>query len=327
MKQFCLWHCANTYFFVQAPEKAPQQEPEHDVKNTQKGKRIICSLLTICMQTQNWKKGRTLWTFFSPQIRVCWLKYVSIRSGTQEKSLLLRQINRMFAGKLNLTTYPGPLLKTGGKCLHCGILKIFWYVSNIVCMYFFLCQGFLKVAMRLGWCGHHLLSLSHLTPSRRPRRGRHPWSQTLLNQEPVEKWLTAWSLCWGELVTMNYCCMLCTRGMYFLNCCGVFTFHYTRTMLRYFFPPAFRIPKDDVNSMTAEELVAFPLVRWFTVSTLGVEDESNAKQKRFLYWMFFFYTFPLERVFPAVWVGSPVVVQFLPEQSWCQGQSCWREEQ
>uniref|UniRef100_A0A8C4HCR4 CW-type domain-containing protein n=1 Tax=Dicentrarchus labrax TaxID=13489 RepID=A0A8C4HCR4_DICLA len=32
-----------------------------------------------------------------------------------------------------------------------------------------------------------------------------------------------------------------------------------RTMLRYFFPPAFRIPKDDVNSMTAEELVAFPL--------------------------------------------------------------------
>uniref|UniRef100_A0A667YY36 MORC family CW-type zinc finger 2 n=1 Tax=Myripristis murdjan TaxID=586833 RepID=A0A667YY36_9TELE len=34
-----------------------------------------------------------------------------------------------------------------------------------------------------------------------------------------------------------------------------------RTMLRYFFPPDFRIPKDDVNSMTAEELVAFPLVR------------------------------------------------------------------
>uniref|UniRef100_A0A3P8NBJ6 CW-type domain-containing protein n=1 Tax=Astatotilapia calliptera TaxID=8154 RepID=A0A3P8NBJ6_ASTCA len=33
-----------------------------------------------------------------------------------------------------------------------------------------------------------------------------------------------------------------------------------RTMLRYFFPPAFRIPKDDVNSMTAEELVAFPLL-------------------------------------------------------------------
>lgn len=32
-------------------------------------------------------------------------------------------------------------------------------------------------------------------------------------------------------------------------------------MLRYFFPPAFRISKDDVNSMAAEELVAFPLVR------------------------------------------------------------------
>uniref|UniRef100_A0A672F498 CW-type domain-containing protein n=1 Tax=Salarias fasciatus TaxID=181472 RepID=A0A672F498_SALFA len=37
--------------------------------------------------------------------------------------------------------------------------------------------------------------------------------------------------------------------------------HFYRTMLRYFFPPAFRIPKDDVNSMTAEELVAFPLTR------------------------------------------------------------------
>lgn len=34
-----------------------------------------------------------------------------------------------------------------------------------------------------------------------------------------------------------------------------------RTMLRYFFPPAFRISKDDVNNMAAEELVAFPLVR------------------------------------------------------------------
>lgn len=46
-----------------------------------------------------------------------------------------------------------------------------------------------------------------------------------------------------------------------LTLCGVFTaVCVSRTMLRYFFPPAFRIPKDDVNSMTAEELVAFPLV-------------------------------------------------------------------
>lgn len=46
--------------------------------------------------------------------------------------------------------------------------------------------------------------------------------------------------------------------------CGVFTVPFAfRTMLRYFFPPAFRIPKDDVSSMTAEELVAFPLVRQF----------------------------------------------------------------
>lgn len=35
----------------------------------------------------------------------------------------------------------------------------------------------------------------------------------------------------------------------------------------------------------------------------------------------------LERVFPAVWMRPPVAVQLLPEPSWCQGQSCGREEQ
>lgn len=44
-------------------------------------------------------------------------------------------------------------------------------------------------------------------------------------------------------------------------------------MLRYFFPPAFRIPKDDVNSMTAEELVAFPLVREM------IDDSINHKKE------------------------------------------------
>uniref|UniRef100_A0A4W4GWV6 CW-type domain-containing protein n=1 Tax=Electrophorus electricus TaxID=8005 RepID=A0A4W4GWV6_ELEEL len=33
-----------------------------------------------------------------------------------------------------------------------------------------------------------------------------------------------------------------------------------RTLLRYFFPPDFRIPKDSLNTMSAEELVAFPIV-------------------------------------------------------------------
>ncbi|XP_028270777.1 ATPase MORC2 isoform X2 [Parambassis ranga] len=53
-----------------------------------------------------------------------------------------------------------------------------------------------------------------------------------------------------------------------------------RTMLRYFFPPAFRIPKDDVNSMTAEELVAFPLKEYFQQYELGLQSLCNSYQSR-----------------------------------------------
>ncbi|XP_037337728.2 ATPase MORC2 isoform X1 [Pungitius pungitius] len=53
-----------------------------------------------------------------------------------------------------------------------------------------------------------------------------------------------------------------------------------RTMLRYFFPPAFRIPKDDVNSMTAEELVAFPLKEYFQQYESGLQALCNSYQSR-----------------------------------------------
>uniref|UniRef100_A0A7N8YPU4 MORC family CW-type zinc finger 2 n=1 Tax=Mastacembelus armatus TaxID=205130 RepID=A0A7N8YPU4_9TELE len=53
-----------------------------------------------------------------------------------------------------------------------------------------------------------------------------------------------------------------------------------RTMLRYFFPPAFRIPKDDVNSMTAEELVSFPLKEYFQQYELGLQSLCNSYQSR-----------------------------------------------
>lgn len=53
-----------------------------------------------------------------------------------------------------------------------------------------------------------------------------------------------------------------------------------RTMLRYFFPPAFRIPKDDVNSMTAEELVAFPLKEYFHQYESGLQSLCNSYQSR-----------------------------------------------
>ncbi|XP_054630762.1 ATPase MORC2 isoform X1 [Dunckerocampus dactyliophorus] len=53
-----------------------------------------------------------------------------------------------------------------------------------------------------------------------------------------------------------------------------------RTMLRYFFPPAFRIPKDDVNGMTAEELVAFPLKEYFHQYESGLQSLCNSYQSR-----------------------------------------------
>ncbi|XP_043968751.1 ATPase MORC2 isoform X2 [Gambusia affinis] len=53
-----------------------------------------------------------------------------------------------------------------------------------------------------------------------------------------------------------------------------------RTMLRYFFPPAFRIPKDDVNSMTAEELMAFPLKEYFQQYESGLQSLCNSYQSR-----------------------------------------------
>ncbi|KAK1892754.1 ATPase MORC2 [Dissostichus eleginoides] len=52
-----------------------------------------------------------------------------------------------------------------------------------------------------------------------------------------------------------------------------------RTMLRYFFPPAFRIPKDDVNSMTAEDLVAFPLKDYFQQYESEKSNSNEVKLK------------------------------------------------
>uniref|UniRef100_H3DEP7 MORC family CW-type zinc finger 2 n=1 Tax=Tetraodon nigroviridis TaxID=99883 RepID=H3DEP7_TETNG len=53
-----------------------------------------------------------------------------------------------------------------------------------------------------------------------------------------------------------------------------------RTMLRYFFPPAFRISKDDVNSMAAEELVTFPLKEYFQQYECGLQSLCNSYQSR-----------------------------------------------
>ncbi|KAK5604148.1 hypothetical protein CRENBAI_022475 [Crenichthys baileyi] len=53
-----------------------------------------------------------------------------------------------------------------------------------------------------------------------------------------------------------------------------------RTMLRYFFPPAFRIPKEDVNNMTAEELMAFPLKEYFQQYESGLQSLCNSYQSR-----------------------------------------------
>ncbi|KAK6476566.1 ATPase MORC2A-like isoform X1 [Huso huso] len=53
-----------------------------------------------------------------------------------------------------------------------------------------------------------------------------------------------------------------------------------RTFLRYFFPPNFQIPKEDVNSMSAEELVAFPMKEYFQQYEVGLQSLCNSYQTR-----------------------------------------------
>ncbi|KAG1957617.1 ATPase MORC2 [Pimephales promelas] len=53
-----------------------------------------------------------------------------------------------------------------------------------------------------------------------------------------------------------------------------------RTFIRYFFPPDFRIPKDSVNTMSAEDLVAFPIKEYFQQYEAGLQSLCNSYQTR-----------------------------------------------
>uniref|UniRef100_A0A8C1QJW5 MORC family CW-type zinc finger 2 n=1 Tax=Cyprinus carpio TaxID=7962 RepID=A0A8C1QJW5_CYPCA len=53
-----------------------------------------------------------------------------------------------------------------------------------------------------------------------------------------------------------------------------------RTLLRYFFPPDFRIPKESVNTMSAEDLVAFPIKEYFQQYEAGLQSLCNSYQTR-----------------------------------------------
>uniref|UniRef100_A0AAR2J1S9 CW-type domain-containing protein n=1 Tax=Pygocentrus nattereri TaxID=42514 RepID=A0AAR2J1S9_PYGNA len=53
-----------------------------------------------------------------------------------------------------------------------------------------------------------------------------------------------------------------------------------RTLLRYFFPPDFRIPKDSLNTMSAEDLVAFPIKEYFQQYEAGLQSLCNSYQSR-----------------------------------------------
>uniref|UniRef100_A0A673IAB6 MORC family CW-type zinc finger protein 2A-like n=1 Tax=Sinocyclocheilus rhinocerous TaxID=307959 RepID=A0A673IAB6_9TELE len=53
-----------------------------------------------------------------------------------------------------------------------------------------------------------------------------------------------------------------------------------RTLIRYFFPPDFRIPKDSVNTMSAEDLVAFPIKEYFQQYEAGLQSLCNSYQTR-----------------------------------------------
>uniref|UniRef100_A0A8C2EXN3 MORC family CW-type zinc finger 2 n=1 Tax=Cyprinus carpio TaxID=7962 RepID=A0A8C2EXN3_CYPCA len=53
-----------------------------------------------------------------------------------------------------------------------------------------------------------------------------------------------------------------------------------RTLLRYFFPPDFRIPKESVNTMSVEDLVAFPIKEYFQQYEAGLQSLCNSYQTR-----------------------------------------------
>lgn len=170
---------------------SPQQEPDHDARNAQKGEAVAVHhpshLLTFTKEATKMVRLRL-------QIKVCWWKSASTRSGTRARSSLWRPINRAFAGKWSLITYLDPHPKTDGtipvRSVH---LRVEPTRETTLCTC--ACKGCLRVAMRCGWCGPHPRAPRPLTHSRRPRRDRHLWSQTLLSQEPVERWQTAWSTC------------------------------------------------------------------------------------------------------------------------------------
>uniref|UniRef100_A0A673MYA9 MORC family CW-type zinc finger protein 2A-like n=1 Tax=Sinocyclocheilus rhinocerous TaxID=307959 RepID=A0A673MYA9_9TELE len=74
-----------------------------------------------------------------------------------------------------------------------------------------------------------------------------------------------------------------TEGLYVHFVCistlrSWFVWH--RTLLRYFFPPDFRIPKDSVNTMSAEDLVAFPIKEYFQQYEAGLQSLCNSYQTR-----------------------------------------------
>uniref|UniRef100_A0A8C6PX53 MORC family CW-type zinc finger 2 n=1 Tax=Nothobranchius furzeri TaxID=105023 RepID=A0A8C6PX53_NOTFU len=91
-----------------------------------------------------------------------------------------------------------------------------------------------------------------------------PISQTPDTQQEVEKGLFIFVL------FLLFCYCSCVDWCVLVS----------RTMLRYFYPPAFRIPKDDVNSMTSEELVAFPLKEYFQQYESGLQSLCNSYQSR-----------------------------------------------
>lgn len=53
-----------------------------------------------------------------------------------------------------------------------------------------------------------------------------------------------------------------------------------RTLLRYFFPPDFRIPKESLNNMPAEDLVTFPIKEYFQQYEAGLQSLCNSYQLR-----------------------------------------------
>uniref|UniRef100_A0A8B9HVQ4 CW-type domain-containing protein n=1 Tax=Astyanax mexicanus TaxID=7994 RepID=A0A8B9HVQ4_ASTMX len=85
---------------------------------------------------------------------------------------------------------------------------------------------------------------------------------------------------WYEFADMRICMRHCWNSCFAPDFAHYIILISYRTLLRYFFPPDFRIPKDSLNTMSAEDLVSFPIKEYFQQYEAGLQSLCNSYQTR-----------------------------------------------